>query len=209
MVDNPVPAPTAERGADAHPPVAGAKSDVERAAKQSASSWSWRAHIVLPGTLAAALLLGVVCWPRRHQARPLFTASASAQPTASTQPAASVALARPYPRARWRIAPHGDLANVVLWISHILVRHRDAEPSTPPFGPPTGWSVLPPPPQRDAAEAARLANEIAEETSKDPSRFAELAKTFSDDVTTRDRGGSLGGVSAAYLSAEPGVLDAL
>jgi PPIC-type PPIASE domain len=209
MVDNPVPASTAERGADAHPRVAGSTSDVERAAKQSASRWAWGTYIVLPATLAGALLLGAVYWPRRQHARTLSPVSASAQPTASTQPEGSIALAQPYPRARWRIAPRGDLANVVLWISHILVRHRNSEPSTPPFGPPGGWSVLPPPPQRDAAEAARRANEIAEEASKDPSRFAELAKTFSDDVTTRDRGGSVGGVSAGSLSGESGVLDAL
>jgi hypothetical protein len=57
-------------------------------------------------------------------------------------------------------------------------------------------------PARTDAEALARALTIADLAAKDPSSFGDLARQFSDDVVTRDEGGSLGGVRAGQLPQE-------
>jgi hypothetical protein len=55
-----------------------------------------------------------------------------------------------------------------------------------------------------------LTNQIAERARREPSRFAELAREFSEDETTRERGGSGGGITATQFVADaPAILDAV
>jgi hypothetical protein len=167
--------------------------------------WSWTKYVAVPTILSVGALLSIGYWRSHRISAPPAAASASA----NTQPEVPRSLVQPYPRARWRIAPRSDLSNVVLFVSHILIRHKDAEASSPPFGPLMGWTIQPPPPERSAAEAVKLAEDIAVQARQDPRRFAELARTYSEDITTRDRGGSFGGMQAAQFIEQTQVLDAL
>jgi parvulin-like peptidyl-prolyl isomerase len=102
-----------------------------------------------------------------------------------------------YPRARWRLASGSEIERTLLWVSQIVIAHEGSQPDTLlRFG---GWTPDPPNPRRTPAEALERANmvlSIAERGEKD---FAWLARTYSDDVVTKDHGGSLGGSSATQL----------
>jgi parvulin-like peptidyl-prolyl isomerase len=142
--------------------------------------------------------------------------SSPREPAPAVPPPAATATAEgapadfllPYPRARWRLVSRDRLYNVVLWVSHILVRHTDARNSVVSFSVGDWTSVLPPP-TRSRAEALALAKQLAGQLESDPGRFAELARTYSEDLNTRDQGGYLGGVAAIDLEFWPQVLDAL
>jgi len=54
-----------------------------------------------------------------------------------------------------------------------------------------------------------LARKVAAEAAAHPERFSELARKYSEDVTTQATGGSFGGVPAATLYFHPQILDAL
>lgn len=111
-------------------------------------------------------------------------------------------------KGRWRLAPRTELDRTVLFVSQILIRHRDAEPRVAPFN--VGhWRRLSPPPSRSRDEASALARELAERARAAPSSFAELAKTQSEDEVSAPAGGSLGGVRATIFASWPQVLDAL
>lgn len=117
---------------------------------------------------------------------------------------ASAAQATPalgYMPARWRLATFADVNRVVMWVSHIVVHHEESHFDDPSFRAP-GWSPDAPQPKRSKAEALERALLVAELAAKTPDRFAELAKTYSDDAVTRDAGGSLGGVRLGQLPAE-------
>jgi hypothetical protein len=64
------------------------------------------------------------------------------------------------------------------------------------------WRPDPPMPNRTDGEALSRALEVAGLAARDPDRFAQLARTYSDDLVTRDAGGSLGGVRAGQLPSE-------
>lgn len=114
----------------------------------------------------------------------------------------------PYPRGRWRLAHPAELERSLLWVSHILIRHRDVSPSLMSFRP-TVWRIAPPVPERTRPEALALAQSIANEARANHASFASLAAMYSEDVATRDHGGALGGVLASYLFRAPEILDAL
>jgi parvulin-like peptidyl-prolyl isomerase len=102
--------------------------------------------------------------------------------------------------------PFPELDRVVLWVSHIVVQHKDSQPGMTVLRAPS-FKPDPPPPERSRADAFALARKIAERTQHDPASFERLAKEYSEDIVTRDSGGSLGGVKATQL---PGVfVDAL
>jgi hypothetical protein len=112
-----------------------------------------------------------------------------------------------YPRASWRLAPQESLADVVLWVSVILIRHNGSDRRVP-FGP--GWNVEPPPPARSRGEALALAQSLAARTAAHPDQFSRLAQEHSEDVVTRETGGAMGAISATQLLVDGGsVLDAL
>jgi hypothetical protein len=112
-----------------------------------------------------------------------------------------------YPRARWRLASPEALSQVVLWVSHILIRHERSDPQVP-FAL-TSWNIEPPPPPRSYAEALRLANSVAARAAAAPETFASLARQYSEDIVTSTKGGSLGGIAATRLESAPEVLDAI
>ena len=105
-----------------------------------------------------------------------------------------------YPKARWRLAPFDEVDRVVVWVSHILIAHEQSQMIGLLRRP--GWTPDGPPPARSRDAALELARKIATQAHADPSRFAELARRHSDDVVTRERGGSLGGSRASQLPHE-------
>lgn len=110
--------------------------------------------------------------------------------------------------ADWRLAPNDELERSTISLSHILVRHMEAEPSQAPLlG--ADWRVLGPPPQRSRTEAAELAEALRNEALSDPGRFGELAARASEDSVTATLGGRLGTVSVLDLTSWPSVIDSL
>jgi hypothetical protein len=156
----------------------------------------------------------------------LVCASCSHQPSAvEGQPQSSVVLAagapqltsaseppfeeltEPYPAGRWRLAPPESLDHVVLWFSHILIRHRDVPPKLVSLNLPH-WLGAPQAPDRSRAEAFELARRVAEEAQLRPDQFARLAEVYSEDVATERLGGAVGGLRASAIRL-PVVLDVM
>jgi hypothetical protein len=154
-------------------------------------------------SLALALLLAAC---ERSEALPV-TASGPAEPPAFTSSGLPPLLA-PYPLGRWRLGDRGALENVVVWTSHILIRFDKAKTDEVNFTL-TSWRSVAPPPTRTRAEALVLAQDIARRARSEPKTFAALAARYSEDITTKDQGGSLGGVTASQLTLWPQVVDAL
>src|SRR5689334_18429586 len=65
----------------------------------------------------------------------------------------------PYPRGHWRLLHPRDLEHVVLWVSHILVRHTASDATV--VGTIFDWRLDAPPSQRTRAEALARANDLA------------------------------------------------
>ena len=113
----------------------------------------------------------------------------------------------PYPRAAWRLVKADELERVVIWLSQILVRHADVRNEVS-FN--LGyWSSVLPPSTRCRRDALVLAQQVAEQAGQDPKRFPELVRQYSEDLTSRDEAGALGGYKASVLMLWPQVLDAL
>lgn len=133
-------------------------------------------------------------------------------PAPAAAPAPGVPLApadipEPYPPGKWRAAPPEELARTVLWLSHILVRHRETEEAQVSFNM-AGWVSTQPHSTRTRREALELAARLAQRARAE-GNFEALAGEFSEDPATAVRGGSLGGVVARGLMAWPQVLDAI
>jgi len=124
-------------------------------------------------------------------------------------PATRIERLRPYPPGRWRLASPGALARTMVWASHILIRYRDVRAGTDvPFNL-NEWSSLPPPPERSRDEALALARQVQRSAAADPASFARLVAQYSEDASTAERGGSLGGLEALQLFPWPVLLDTL
>lgn len=106
-----------------------------------------------------------------------------------------------YSPARWRLVSFQEINRTVLWVSHIVIMHRESNAADPIMRPVT-WRPDPPMPARTDAEALSRALMVADLAAKDPGAFDELARRYSDDVVTRDHGGSLGGIRAGQLPQE-------
>jgi parvulin-like peptidyl-prolyl isomerase len=112
-------------------------------------------------------------------------------------------------RGRWRLVPPEQLGSVVLWPAHILIRYNEVvNPHDVSFTL-TGWQSPLPPATRTRQEALLLAEQTARQAQQHPERFAELAQQLSEDPTTSQSGGSLGGVMASQLAPWPELLDTL
>jgi hypothetical protein len=166
--------------------------------------------------LACALLIGCNREHTIDASRPSkavhASASAATIPTAVPAPSNSGAPLRRqplvplYPRAAWRLADRDALAPVVLWFSHIVIRHAESRP-TVSFNPAYWSSVSDASRTREAA--LELAQQVAAEAARNPALFPELARQYSEDLPSRDQGGALGGMSAKQLAFWPPVMDAL
>jgi hypothetical protein len=108
-----------------------------------------------------------------------------------------------YPPARWRLATYEQLAHTTVWLGQIAIRHRysQSEDLRPP-----GWRPDSPNPQRSIADALELAQKLRARLEKVPADFEQLAREHSEDVVTKDEGGSFGGVRADQVGSE--MLDA-
>lgn len=96
---------------------------------------------------------------------------------------------------------------MVLWVDHILVRHRDVRNQVS-FSR-TDWYAPLPAVERSRDEALELARALASEAARAPIAFGELARRHSEDSVSRGEGGALGGITASSLAEWPQVLDAL
>lgn len=138
-------------------------------------------------------------------------AAAAAPAPVGTTSAAPPTLASkrwaPYPPGRWRLALPETLEPVIIWASHILVRHEEAVADVS-FSL-AGWKSNAQPVHRDREQALNRAMAIAARAQQQPARFAEIARSYSEDVTNREHGGSLGGLRASQMQVWPQVLDAL
>jgi hypothetical protein len=112
-----------------------------------------------------------------------------------------------YPKGRWRLAQRHELDQAILWVSHIVIAHRNSRPEAEYHFRPLGWRPDPPNPERSEEAALEAAVQLAERLGKTPEDFAAVARRSSDDVVTRDAGGSLGGVRPMQLP--PDYVDAL
>ena len=112
-----------------------------------------------------------------------------------------------YPLGRWRLVPRRELTRVVLFASHILVRHSEVERTIAPLT--LGrWERLAAPPRRSRKQALELATVIERKARSHPERFHDLAATYSEDPVTRSDGGRLGAVRASEFLPFPEILDA-
>ncbi|HYQ15282.1 MAG TPA: peptidylprolyl isomerase [Polyangiaceae bacterium] len=154
-------------------------------------------HWLKIAALSAALCVG--CKPER------------AAPTSTPAPAASSVAhdfgPEPYPRARWRLAPLTELDSVVLWVSHVLIRHEEVSDARASFQL-AGWELELPQATRSRRQALELA-EIVANDARGGQDFGELARRYSDDLSTAANGGSLHGITGPHLWPWPNVLDAL
>ncbi len=157
------------------------------------AGWPWLALVI--GSSA--------CHSRSDAVRE--TDPPSAEPAVLGDP--GVTLTAPAP-GRWRLANPRELNRVMLWVSHILIRHAASEPSDVSFSL-ADWSSQPPPPSRTREVALGLAREVWAEAQAGVTPFSALAGRYSEDLTTQHRGGSLGGITASMLLRWPQVLDAL
>jgi len=131
-----------------------------------------------------------------------------ARPTEATTVAVENARLEPYPRGRWRLADPLKLDHVVLWASHILIRHGEAPMADPCFSF-ANWHSESTAPRHARREALTIARELRERAARHPEQFAELAAQHSEDAGTRSIGGSLGGVKISQLRFWPEIVDGL
>jgi PPIC-type peptidyl-prolyl cis-trans isomerase-like protein len=162
------------------------------------------ASLLLGGSWLVLLIGSAAC-------RPGSGATAEAvQPSAKeavSRADASTSITAPAP-GRWRLSDPAELSHVMLWVSHILIRHDESEPAGVSFSL-ADWVSEPAPVPRTRAAALALARHVMIEAELGAEPFAGLARRYSEDLTTRQRGGSLGGVTASMLLRWPQVLDAL
>lgn len=167
-------------------------------------------------TLMLAMALSAACGRQptpQPSSEPVTTAAAcragdcDAEPVVPPEGTRDIA-SRGAAASGWERLSGQTLSNVALPLSLILVRHRAIADTQGPFSV-VPWHGVVAPSERTRSEALALAEKIAKRASQQPERFPELAREFSEDPTTRARGGSLGTLPAIELYPWPEVLDAL
>ncbi len=121
-------------------------------------------------------------------------------------PAASSGLEREKEPGDWRFIPEAELARASLWVSHILIAHREASSDVPFVTRQWKYARLV---DRSREQAREIADGLAQQLAHSPEKFATVASSRSDDLTTRQAGGLLGGVTALEFTQWPNVLDTL
>jgi hypothetical protein len=101
-----------------------------------------------------------------------------------------------YPPARWRLAMFDELDRATLWVGHIAIRHRLSQPDGFRI---LDWRPDPPNPSRSVAEALALAEKVGALAASAPNDFEQLARTYSEDIVSKDGGGALGGIRVSQL----------
>jgi hypothetical protein len=86
----------------------------------------------------------------------------------------------PYPHGRWRLADRANLNDAMLWLSHVLIRYREAKNFNRCFSF-ADWNSSSPVPVRTRAEARALAENVARDAESDPTKFGLLARRYSED----------------------------
>lgn len=153
----------------------------------------FRAIPFWPTALFMSLLLALACSERPNPA--------------PAQAAATPPRVEYYPRARWRLGDPAQLDKVIIWASHIQIRHAEVQSPLVAFTL-TRWHAAAPASRRSKADAHALAQFIALEAQRAPARFADLARRYSEDEATSRLGGTLGGLTATHFAFPPEVLDA-
>jgi parvulin-like peptidyl-prolyl isomerase len=151
---------------------------------------------------AAGVVLTFAFAPACEQTR--FTASDLASVSAS--PVAVADAAREDHPGDWRFIPADELARSPLWVSHILVAHRESSDEVPFVM--RNWKYAHSA-NRTREQALEIARGLAQQLAHSPERFADVASVNSDDRTNRQGGGFLGGVAASEFTHWPDVLDTL
>ena len=105
-----------------------------------------------------------------------------AHPTAEAATAQSPEPARPSSRFRWRGLEPAQLEHVILWVSHVLIRHGNTEGADCSFIK-TGWRLQSSAARRSRAEALAIASDLAGRARLAPGSFAALARDYSEDRT--------------------------
>jgi hypothetical protein len=157
--------------------------------------------------LLLPLVLTLAC-DGRSGGSALATTESEPRPALAEASADLPPILAPYPRGTWRIGDRGELGYVMLWSSQILIRFREAKNDEVNFNL-QYWYSVPPPPTRSRDEALVLARQVAARAKQDPESFAALSRQYSEDITSAQLGGVVGGVSAQYLTLWPQVIDAL
>lgn len=115
---------------------------------------------------------------------------ACSKPEASTQPATRTEPAQEKAQSdelgNYETGPwwSRDMRGLFVHAAHILVTHESSQPS--------GFLSRVQPARRSKAEAETLVRRLSRELAQDPSRFAELARRFSDDRASAELDGVLG-----------------
>lgn len=113
-----------------------------------------------------------------------------------------------YPPGRWRLASERQLAQTMVYASHILIQHTEGQNDDVCFSL-ADFHSTGPAPTRTREQARELAERVAEQARATPASFASLAREHSEDIVRRDQGGSLGYTTALQLTPWAEVLDAL
>ena len=103
-----------------------------------------------------------------------------------------------YPSGPWW---RGDISGVVVGVAHILIAHRESSTQHDQL------RRLGPAPARTKQAALELAQGLAARARQAPETFESLANQYSEDPTTRARGGRMGAVQVMQLP--PSMTDAL
>ncbi|MDD9965027.1 MAG: peptidylprolyl isomerase [Myxococcales bacterium] len=111
-----------------------------------------------------------------------------------------------YPPGPWRLAPASDLRRTMIWVSSILISHKDAEVDLQ-GGLSDSWLDSVDRVQRTRQEASKLAHELCSQLRASPGAFPSLAREYSDHRLSFRQGGSLGGTRANTLGSK--LLDGL
>jgi hypothetical protein len=90
----------------------------------------------------------------------------------------------------------------LLRVSHLLIRHSTSNNGRVSFAA-VDWRSVTAPPTRTRVQALALASKIRRQITDGTISFSDAARRWSEDITTRELGGSMGVVMASQFQAWP------